>query len=835
MAWLEGGEESALREFLLSPDVGAKNFRDDLSQRIVDAYGSGSPRDIAVLIRQSIRRLTERDRGEYRAQLAPAIEALISNPASEIGLRKVGQFWHATPYKPEWADGHGPVDFPAIAGTYRAPVQSIPSVPADPLFTQLTKWPTYRTPGQRVAARAAFTIKDGATLVTLLPTGSGKTEVALCLADRHPGAVSLIVVPTVALALDFERRFQEHYAQQNSLVDKSALRFTWTAATTTEERDSFRRRLKQGRQPLLVTSPESITGALREQLLELAGMGRLAAVVVDEAHLVTQWGRTFRPEFRTLSRLRLDLIDRAIQNQRTPPITMLMSATLNSHTLEDLHALFAEPGPFTLIAANALRNEPQFWVVPESDFEMRRVHVLEALDKLPRPAVLYVTMPADAEAWINALREHGYSRIVAVTGLSSDDERRDALTGLRTNALGPSKYDLVVATSAFGLGIDYGHIRSVIHACIPETVDRWYQEVGRGGRDGDPSVALLCPSGDDWRIAKSLAVPTILLENTAMKRWKDLWQGRRNVEDHFVMDLRQARGSVQEGDYNLRWNNQLVQALVELKAIESVAVLAEDARALNESAGGTEHTWFAGKLLRMDLDDPAWWQTYWKPWRSNEMSRSSASLDNLRAVINSNVRVCSAITEEYRPSSRIIRLFGEAAQWVAPETVCGRCPRCRAEHEEWLPEELPSPTQCWIPGPISVDRLDQFIRNVGTDEGLAVLTATDAVAASKLLIPMLLEVGVRHFAGCEKPDSAKPVIWDPEIIGPNQLSPLPSLVVFQKGNLTYSPWFSRLQRRANRPLAEYALDVLIISDDVEVSKSLKTKTFHAAIAELSNG
>jgi hypothetical protein len=512
-----------------------------------------------------------------------------------------------------------------------------------------------------------------------------------------------------------------------------------------------------------------------------------------------------------------------------------MSATLNSNTLEDLYALFSEPGPCTLIAGNALRAEPQFWVAPESNDVTRWAHVLDALDHLPRPAVLYVTMPDDAHDWLNAIREHGYSRITAVTGLSSTEERRDALAGLRTDAEGPSKYDLVVATSAFGLGIDYGHVRSVIHACIPETVDRWYQEVGRGGRDGNPSVALLCPSTDDWDVAKSLAVPTILREDTAMKRWMHLWKDKRSLREHFVMDLEQARGRVREGSYNLRWNNQLAQALVELGAIEPFVVLADDARALNEEVGGNQHTWFSADLLRMDLEDPSWWETYWKPWRSAEMSRATASLDNLRAVINGDKRVCAAITEEYRPSNGVIRLFGEAAQWVAPETVCGRCPRCRSEDEEPLPEELPSPSQRWVPEPVPVEPLQRFIKNVGTDDGLAVITAADPKSAANELAIRLLEAGVRHFAGCDPPQTTKAIFYDPKAISPNELTPLPSLVVIQQGDLTYSPWRSRLERQANRPLPEYALDVLLISDQVAIPKGIKTRTIHAALADLSNG
>ena len=354
-------------------------------------------------------------------------------------------------------------------------------------------------------------------------------------------------------------------------------------------------RLGQADQPLLLTSPESMTSALRDQLLELAAMGRLAGLVIDEAHLVTQWGRSFRPEFRTLGRLRSELLAAAAGTGRRAPLTLLLSATMSSRCIEDLQALFGEPGPCELIAANSLRPEPEFWVAAEADDDhVRQRRVLEALSQLPRPAVLYVTRPDQAQHWYSLLRDVGYRRLTQVTGQSRTDERRDALAGLRSDGDGPSRYDLVVATSAFGLGIDYQHIRSVLHACIPETVDRWYQEVGRSGRDQHASVALLCPARSDWQVARKLGV-TVLRPDTAQNRWADLWQRGTPVARGRALDLLNARGRTSEGSYNLRWNNQLVQGLVELQAISSWPVLVEQARELSGD-DGKPHVWFGAEL-----------------------------------------------------------------------------------------------------------------------------------------------------------------------------------------------------------------------------------------------
>ena len=171
-----------------------------------------------------------------------------------------------------------------------------------------------------------------------------------------------------------------------------------------------------GRIPLLVTSPESLAGSLHATLQEMAGAGRVAALVVDEAHLVTQWGHDFRPEFRDLAALRRDILDAAASGQQRLPKTVLMSATLGPAEIRDLADLFGAPGPLSLVAANMLRPEPDYWIAPWCDWSERRERVLEALTHLPRPLVLYVTLPDQAMEWSRLIRAHGFGRVAVVTG-----------------------------------------------------------------------------------------------------------------------------------------------------------------------------------------------------------------------------------------------------------------------------------------------------------------------------------------------------------------------------------------------------------------------------------
>ncbi|MBQ1076742.1 ATP-dependent DNA helicase RecQ [Micromonospora sp. C31] len=812
-------QDEQLRQLLVSLTNGAPEFEDDLFARVAQLVRDvkSADLDLAVLFRHLLRRWSLAAKRNVRITVSPHISARLRQVAGVVNLREdPADTWFAPAWQPKWLDlssrsgelAWAP-DAAAAAGTDSARRFHQDDLPADPFFERITGHVRYRTAGQRAACRAIVSVPDGSSTMAMLPTGSGKTEVALCLAERYPDAVTLIVVPTVALAYDFERRFRDHYARRYPRADKAALHFAWTASTNEDLRERLRRRVIDGTQPILVTSPESVSRVLRSLLMEAASGGRLGGFVVDEAHLVTQWGRDFRPEFRTLANLRDDLVKRAAEAGHPIPTTLLLSATLGPHELRDLQKLFGSGDSCTLIAANSLRAEPDIWISDADDDQQREEWVLEALAHLPRPAVLYVTSPGSAQGWLTSLRTTGYRRIAIVTGETKSEDRAQVLADLRTTGGHPSRVDLVVATSAFGLGIDYGHVRTVVHACLPETVDRWYQELGRGGRDGDASIALLVPAPQDRREAASLGI-TVLTADTARDRWLDLWRHRRALHERSFLDLEGSRG-VGRGSYNRRWNAQLVQGLVELRGLHRFQVDAEDLAEL-VGDGHQQADWAAVNLKRGDLATPQFWSQEWTSWQKREAGRSVQALELMESVAKRGVRACEAIAQAYRPNPDIYALFGQAADFVEPAWPCGRCPGCRADGEIRADERPPWPPQAWpIPGEMAPN-LDDLADAAGARDGLILLLTDDHERVVTPLARALVRRGVRHIAGTSEKLVEAPdwLFVDPSPVAPSDLTPCSSFVVWPPGHRIPRSWLSPRSRSARRLAAPPAFDVLLL-------------------------
>jgi ATP-dependent DNA helicase RecQ len=822
-------EEEALIKYLRSGGSPLP-FADDLHSRLTSALSdtSASNLDRAVLLRQLLRRWSLRDGRNVPVELADEFSESIRRESGSVGLReRFDGMWVAEPWEPGWLSLDGGIpDAAALAGTAEGVRFHSEPLPSDPFFKQVTEFDTYRTPGQRAACRAVMTAPEASTVIAMLPTGSGKTEVALCLSERSRYGVTVIVVPTVALAYDFQRRFRDHFARKNRRINPDALHFAWTASTDEATRATIKQRISQGQQRLLVTSPESMTRALRQTLLEAAAIGRLQGFVIDEAHLVTQWGRFFRPEFRTLADLRRDLLRCAQDGGHYQAITLLLSATLGAAEMEDLISLFGDPGPCSPVVANALRSEPDIWIAHTSDVGERANRVLDTLAHCARPVILYVTKPEKADQWLSELRAAGYSRIASVTGETKAAARAAVLDGIRATPGSPNAFDVVVATSAFGLGIDYPHIRAIVHACLPETVDRWYQELGRGGRDGDACAAFLLTAPGDDREAASLGVK-VLSPETAEKRWVDIWDHRKDANRRIYVDLEGARGSVGRGDYNHRWNAQVIQGLIELGELQREQFDVEDIRELLDRDDVEVSDWIAVRRAAARMGLPAFWDDVWRPWQLTEMRGSAESLKRARDVSRLIGAACRGIAQAYAPSEELHQTWGNRLQYMEPVWPCGRCPDCRRRGLPVYADPPPCPEQVWAVAASDLAELAAFVTAARGINGVAFLTyRPDDGALGSRIAAGLATLGVSHFGGFSEPVQVREGqanFFDELPLSPVDLTPVPSFSYFAPDQAVSRHWLARREAARTANHGHSVADILLVPEGTMIGGRLVGK------------
>lgn len=486
--------------------------------------------------------------------------AMFGVHAQEVGQ---GQYLlEAGPFSPDWvAESDRPVFERAFA---ERPARLDWRKPIDPFLADASGFHHYTSPGQREAVRSAFLMSAGETLIVSLPTGSGKSFVAQApvLARGLEGGLTLCIVPTTALALDQARQTTDLLKQRNPRRDVPPL--AWHAGLNEDERLAVKSAIRESWQGILYCSPEAMTGALLPALYDAARAGFLAYLVVDEAHLLSQWGDGFRPAFQMLAGVRRGLLG-ACPNQGFR--TILMSATLTADTVATIDALFGPARTVQMIASIYLRPEPEYWVHREPDDGSKVEKILEAARHAPRPLILYVTKREDARQWLKRLRQEGFSRSECFHGETGDVDRRRII-----NLWADNKLDIIVATSAFGVGIDKRDVRSVLHAAVPETLDRFYQEVGRGGRDGRASASLLVYSDADREVADRLGAPSLISDELAFERWSAMREVAVPLDEMgtlLELDLDVVPERLhQQSDYNASWNMRTLIMMARARMLE---------------------------------------------------------------------------------------------------------------------------------------------------------------------------------------------------------------------------------------------------------------------------
>lgn len=448
----------------------------------------------------------------------------------------------------------------------------------DAFFARLSAYDDFSSEGQRAALRAVVTMPHGHSLLAILPTGTGKSTVfhvgTRFWRESDPTRATVVIVPTVALALDHRRRLR----QLQGLESTEAV----TGESTAAERERVSYAFAQGQVPILLLSPEMALGTFRRVLLAAAGgperppgfQATLAAVVMDEAHLIESWGRHFRPDFQ-----RLPALIREMRRLDGQVRVILLSATVSGSTRDLLRAQYSvRAKDFAIVHESYPRTEFDWVSRSFSSASERHAELVTVLDRIPRPAIVYTTEVDDAALIVDALRERGYERLAIFTGeLQTEASRRAVVEQWSRDEL-----DLVVATSAFGMGVDKHNVRAVVHACVPEDGQRLYQEIGRAGRDGHQALALTLWTNEDIPTAQALATKSWLGHENSIKRWRAMREEaaiagrvRQAISGELELDLkidaRHADLGRHSGEYNRRWNMTLLALLQRAGFVDVIA------------------------------------------------------------------------------------------------------------------------------------------------------------------------------------------------------------------------------------------------------------------------
>lgn len=323
-------------------------------------------------------------------------------------------------------------------------------------------------PGQGEVVEAVI---EGQDTLAIMPTGGGKS---LCF--QYPAlmrsGVTVVISPLIALMRDQVR------ALRAVGVDAGAL----TSANTDEETEEVFAALSEGRLKLLYMAPERLASGGTVNLLRRANTTMIA---VDEAHCVSQWGHDFRPDY-----LRIGELKRALD----VPLAAF-TATADQETRDEIITkLFGGAAPTTFLRGFDRPNIHLAFAVKDSP----RRQILEFADmRKGQSGIVYAGTRAKTESLAGALGEAGHSAVAYHAGLDKDVRREVERRFQQEDGL------IVVATVAFGMGIDKPDIRWVAHADLPKSIESYYQEIGRAGRDGAPAETCTLFGPDDIRLRRS--------------------------------------------------------------------------------------------------------------------------------------------------------------------------------------------------------------------------------------------------------------------------------------------------------------------------------------------
>jgi ATP-dependent DNA helicase RecQ len=463
-------------------------------------------------------------------------------------------------------------DTEVLDGSYSSEMKKINNFSTGDLFLyKLIGEKRYLNIYQKLGVFLTTNLEEGQTLLICMPTGYGKSLVWQYISFFEEEGLTVCVVPTISLALDQQRRAEE--IKKRIAYPKYV--YAYHSGLDDIEKRKIYRDLKNKNVSILYISPEAILNtSFKNVLMQLASEKNFKRLVIDECHIVSEWGALFRTDFQFLSIFRKKILEAS----EGKLLTILLSATLTQQQTEILKKLFSEDFNFLQIRADALRDEFVFFIEECKSDEERKKKVLEILPYLRRPIIIYFNSPENVEDWEKFLTKEGYRYIEKFTGKTQPSERREILHRWNENQI-----DIMLATSAFGMGVDKKDIRTIIHCYIPESVNRFYQEVGRAGRDHKAAISFWFFNFlEDKEELNNITKSKIAKTDTIAARWRSMLEERDQDQLDTIwinMDTTPYYiGNKITGASNVTWNEHTILFLLRHNFIDIVDIDFDDTK-----------------------------------------------------------------------------------------------------------------------------------------------------------------------------------------------------------------------------------------------------------------
>ncbi len=324
--------------------------------------------------------------------------------------------------------------------------------------------------GQEQAIRA---VVAGRSAAAIFPTGSGKSLCYQLPALLLPH-LTLVVSPLLALMQD-QLAFLHRHGIAAASID---------SAQSREQTSQTMARAKSGELKILMISVERLKN---ERFRHFISQVPISLLVVDEAHCISEWGHNFRPDY-------LKLPD--YQRQFNIPQVLLLTATATQPAIADMQAKFSIAAD-DVVTTGFYRPNLNLLVEPVSGFNKQRRLVEWLTGKAGQPTIVYVTQQKTAEQIAEHLAQRGFPASAYHAGMAH--ELRESIQ----RRFMAGELNCIVATIAFGMGIDKADIRNVVHYDLPKSVENYSQEIGRAGRDGQPSDCLVLANRDSLSVLQN--------------------------------------------------------------------------------------------------------------------------------------------------------------------------------------------------------------------------------------------------------------------------------------------------------------------------------------------